>query len=129
MRLKPHTASESDPVTGLDRSCLSAPELAEETQATLRQVQIWTDHRILLAIPATEHQGRGSKRLYEPVELAVGNFTSVLARSKFPIGMLKGYAGVLRGFIIETQPEAHYEEQPREWYRRALRGDFDRLNS
>ena len=125
MNPKAHIISSAGPVVGLDLPNLSAPELAEEIQASLRQVQIWTDQLVLHALPGTEHQGRGRKRLYDPLELALGNFTAVLARLKFPIGMLKVYTDLLRGFVYETQPEAHYEQRPRDWYRQARRGDFD----
>ena len=51
-------------------------------------------------------------------------FASVLTKFRFPIGLIKDYADVLRSFLTENQPTSHYQQRPKSWYRQALRGEF-----
>ena len=92
----------------------------------MRQVQLWTDQGVIKCLPETKHQGRGRKRLYDQFELPIGALVAVLARVQFTIGVLQGYADTVRNFLHERQPASHYEEKrPRDWYRRAFRGQVE----
>ena len=103
-----------------------AQAFAEKVGATLRQVQLWTDQGVIKCLPETKHQGRGRKRLYDLSELPIGSLAAVLARMQFTIGVLEGYADIVRNFLHEKQPERHYEEErPRDWYRRAFRAQVE----
>ena len=112
------------PIRSLDIEPLSAPAFAKEIQATLRQVQIWTDNTVVHCVPGTRFPGRGSRRLYDPIELPIGAVAAVLARCRFQIGMIKNYADACRNFLFENQPEDLYTRRSRDWFRRAQRGKF-----
>ncbi len=116
---------ETPPIRPIARDHFTAPEIAKLVDAKLRQIQLWTDNRIILCVPGTQHQGRGTKRLYEPIELPIAMFASVLTKLRFPIGLVKDYADTLRNFLTENQPVDHYtKDRPKSWYRQALRGEF-----
>ena len=124
MNTSKRTGKKAPPLESMQRDPLSAPELADETWATLRQIQIWTDNQVLYCMPGTQHIGRGRKRLYHPWELPIASFAAVLVRFRFPIGLIKSYADIVRGFLHERQPEHHYKVRSQDWYRRAFRGEF-----
>ena len=56
-------ASHADepPIRALALDPMLANVFAERIGATLRQVQLWTDQRVILCLPETHHQGRGRK--------------------------------------------------------------------
>jgi hypothetical protein len=99
-----------------------ANEFGDRIGAALRQVQFWTDQGILKCVPETKHQGRGRKRLYDPIELPIGALVVVLSRFGFTVGVLDGYAHIVRQFLAERQPESLYRQRPRSWFRAAFRG-------
>ncbi len=118
------TLTDEPPVGPLPIDPMMAQAFGERIGASLRQVQLWTDHGVLRCLPGTDHQGRGRKRLYDPFELPIGSLIGVLARFQFTIGILQDYADTVRNLLHENQPESLYEIRPRAWFRAAFRGKF-----
>ncbi len=116
--------TDEPPVAPLLVDPMMAQAFGERIGASLRQVQLWTDHGVLRCLPGTDHQGRGRKRLYDPFELPIGSLIGVLARFQFTIGILQDYADTVRNLLHENQPESLYEIRPRAWFRAAFRGKF-----
>lgn len=124
--IKRSAAFDTEPaVTALDVDPMMAKAFGNQINASLRQVQLWTDQGILKCVPGTDHQGHGRKRLYEAFELPIGSLVVVLARFKFTVGILQEYADVVRNLLHECEPDSLYEIRPRGWFRGAFRGSFN----
>jgi len=65
-----------------------AQALANEANATKRQIQLWTDAGILRCLDGTDRQGRGRQRLYDDDEIKFSRFAAALAGLYLPIGVL-----------------------------------------
>ncbi len=126
MKIKHAAAFEDEPpVAPLAVDPMMAQAFGNRIKASLRQVQLWTDHGILRCLPGTDHQGRGRKRLYDAFELPIGSMVVVLARFKFTVGILEEYADMVRNLLHENEPDSLYEARARGWFRGAFRGNFN----
>lgn len=99
---------------------LMAQALADAVGATKRQVQFWSDHRVLQFLPGSGG-ARGNQRLYQRTELPFAAMACYLAASGIQIGTIK-----LAVFMVRTElsnPNLPGADPPK--YRRYLRGEID----
>ena len=94
-----------------------AKALADAVGATKRQVQFWTDHKVLQFLPGSGG-ARGHQRLYPRTELPFAAMAAALAASGIQIGTIKMAMFLVRNELSNpTLPGANPSK-----YRRYLRG-------
>lgn len=103
---------------------MMAQAFADSVGATKRQIQIWTDAKLLACLPGTDRQGRGRQRLYASSEKPVAALIARLAKFGIPIGKLEFYAFSFRGFLLH-EINIGPVQRNRDWYRDALNGKHE----
>ena len=99
---------------------LMAQALADAVGATKRQVQFWSDHRVLQFLPGSGG-ARGNQRLYLRTELPFAAMACYLAASGIQIGTIKLAVFMVRNELSNPNlPGANPSK-----YRRYLRGEID----
>ncbi len=96
-----------------------AQAVADAVGATKRQVQLWSDAKVILCFPETDRQGRGRQRLYPRSELPFAAMAAFLARYQIPIGMIEAWIRFTRMQLASDIPGPGRKA---DWYRKAFRG-------
>lgn len=82
---------------------VTAKQIADQMGATARQVQLWTDERVIECLTATFRRGRGSRRLYSPRETAYASAAAVLAGQNIPVSRMQIFVAGIREVVGKWQ--------------------------
>ena len=105
---------------------LMAQAVADAIGATKRQVQLWTDAKIIKCIPETDRLGPGRQRHYERDEIPIAALVAATATFRLPIRLLDLLSCTIRHLVARGDDDLPSGAgHPASWYRQALAGEFE----